>query len=283
MLKRLITLLVAMMLLVSACSKVPAGNVGIKVYLLGTDKGIESEELGVGRYWVGINQELYLFPTFTQNYVWTSSAVEGSENDESITFQTKEGLSVNADIGIAYHIRAEEVNKVFQKFRKGVDEITDVNLRNYVRDAFNSVASTKTVEYVYGAGKSELLTDVENLVRDQVSPVGIELEKISIIGSFRLPKQVLAALNSKIEATQRAEQRENELREAEAEAKKVVAQAKGKAEARLEQAEAEAKANRIVANSLTSQLIEYRKIERWNGALPTVTGEVTPLMDFRSK
>jgi hypothetical protein len=55
-------LLLAAMLMASVvgCSKVPAGNVGVKVYLLGTNKGVDHEVLGVGRYWIGFNEELYL-------------------------------------------------------------------------------------------------------------------------------------------------------------------------------------------------------------------------------
>lgn len=58
----------ALMFGTAGCSKVPAGEVGVKVYLLGTDKGVDHEVLGPGRYWIGINQDLYLFPIFTQNY-----------------------------------------------------------------------------------------------------------------------------------------------------------------------------------------------------------------------
>ncbi|TON81215.1 transposase, partial [Vibrio parahaemolyticus] len=57
----------------TGCSKITAGHVGIKVNLLGGDKGVQAEEVGVGRYWVGVNEELYSFPTFSQNYVWTAS------------------------------------------------------------------------------------------------------------------------------------------------------------------------------------------------------------------
>jgi len=273
--------IIGLFTMITACSKVPAGNVGVKVYLLGQKKGVDTEELGTGRYWVGINQELYLFPTFTQNYVWTRNVDEGSENDESITFQTKEGLSVNADIGIAYHIDPNKVSMVFEKFRKGVDEITDINLRNYVRDAFNYAASTKEVESVYGSGKADLLTEVENIVKEQTEPFGIVIEKISVIGSFRLPQQVVDALNKKIEATQRAQQRENELREAEAEAKKKVAEADGDAKSMLTRAKAEAESNRILSQSLTSTLVEYKKIEKWNGTLPTYTGGVTPFISIK--
>lgn len=117
----------------SACVTVPAGNVGIKVNLLGSDKGVDDEQKSVGRYMRGMNESWFIFPTFTQNYVWTKNPTEGSENDESITFQTKKGMSASADVGISYHIKAYSVFKVFQKYRKGVDEITDIFLRNMVR------------------------------------------------------------------------------------------------------------------------------------------------------
>ena len=45
-----ILLALLLILIVIGCSKVPAGYVGVKVYLLGTSKGVDSEEVGVG--WV---------------------------------------------------------------------------------------------------------------------------------------------------------------------------------------------------------------------------------------
>ena len=135
----LLLLVMCSMLLFSAtgCSKVPAGNVGVKVYLLGKSKGVDMEILPVGKYWIGVNEELYLFPTFQQNYVWTKSPKEGSPDDESLTFQTVEGLSVNADVGISYHLDPDKIPTIFQKYRRGIDEITNIFMRNVVRDGFN--------------------------------------------------------------------------------------------------------------------------------------------------
>lgn len=275
---------IALIIAVSGCSKVPAGNVGIKVHLLGSSKGVDSEELGPGRYWIGINEDLYLFPTFTQNYTWTKSSDEGSDKDESITFQTREGLSVNADVGVSYHLEPGKINDVFQKYRKGIDEITDVFMRNMVRDAFNQYGSQVNVESVYGAGKTELLRKVEDSVSESVSGIGIIVEKVYLIGSMRLPQQVIRALNSKIEATQRAEQRENELREAEAEAKKKVAEARGEAQSVLTRAEAQAKANQILARSVTAELIKYEATKRWDGKLPKFSGGgAVPMITFDDK
>jgi regulator of protease activity HflC (stomatin/prohibitin superfamily) len=260
-----------------SCTKVPNGYVGVEVHLLGGSKGVDVEERGVGRYFLGINDEMYLFPTYTQNDTW-----DGKE--ESITFQTKEGLNVNADIGISYHIDPTKVSIVFQKYRKGIEEISNVYLRNMVRDALVKAASTQEVETVYGQGKAELLATVENSVRKEVEPIGIVVEHIYWVGTLKLPDNVTAAINAKIGATQMAAQRENEIQQTKAEAQKVIEAARGEAESKLAVARANAEAVRIQgeaeaaaieakskALNTNPQLVQYEIAKNWNGALPTTT------------
>lgn len=274
--------IIVSMLLFSSCSKVPAGNVGIKFYLLGGAKGVDYEELTPGRYWIGINQELYKFPTFTQNYVWTSNAEESSPNDESFNFQDVQGLELNADVGITYHIDPEKVDVIFQKYKRGIDEITDVFLRNMVRDALVERSSKLNVEYIYGEGRGELMDSVTFDVRLQCDEIGIMVDKIYWIGRIKLPPSVKGAIDAKIQATQIAQQRENELREAEAAAKKKIAEAQGEAESITLRAEAQAKANQILSRSITPTLVEYMKAEKWNGELPYMTGgNVIPMIDLK--
>lgn len=275
---KLITI-AAIALLTAACSKVPAGNVGVKVYLLGGEKGVDSEVVGPGRYWVGLNEDLFLFPTFTQNFVWTQDSQPGSETDESISFQTVEGMSVNADIGISYAIDPAKVSEVFQKYRKGVGEITDMYLRNMVRDALVKAASDQPIETVYGRGKTELIAEVEEEVRRQVSPIGINVERVYWIGDIRLPQAVINSINAKIQATQIAQQRENEVAAAKAEADKAVAQARGESESRLMMAKAEAEAIRIKAEALREnpKLVELNAVEKWDGKLPVNMYGSSPL------
>lgn len=275
-----LVMIVALSLGAIGCSKVPAGNVGVIVHLLGGSKGVDSEEVGVGRYWLGFNDELFLFPTFTQNYTW--AFVKG--NDESITFQTKEGLNVNADIGISYHVDPTKVTTVFQKYRKGIDEISDVYLRNMVRDALVKAASTQDVETVYGQGKTELLSVVEDNVRKEVEPIGIIVEHIYWVGTLRLPETVVENINRKINATQMAMTRENEIQQTKAEAQKAIEEAHGKAESQLAVARAEAESVRIrgeaeadaikaksQALNASPQLVQYEIAQKWDGTLPTYT------------
>ena len=256
----------------TSCKKVPAGNVRIKFYLLGTSKGVDYEELKPGRYWIGINEELFLFPTFTQNYIWTADSQEGSETDESFTFQDKNGSELKADVGITYHLQPDKIDLIFQKYKKGINEITDIFLRNMVRDALVNRTSMLDIEYIYGQGRAKLLDSVTLDVRKQCEPIGILVDKIYWIGKITLPPTVEEAINSKIKATQIAQQRENELRETEAAAKKQIAQADGAAKSLRIKADAEAYYNRTVSGSLTPQIVEMKRLEKWDGKYPVTYG-----------
>lgn len=266
--KTIITLLLCMAALSTSgcsCHRVESGYKGVIVHLLGSDKG-EHEVVGVGRYYLSLwNEDIFYFPTFTQNYVWTADRNEGSPHDESISFQTREGLTVNADVGITFKVDPEKVDVLFQTYKKGIEEITDTFIRNHVRDGLVAEASKMDVEAVYGERKTALLDTVESQIRSELEPKGIIVEKLYWIGSIRLPVAVQNALDAKIEATQRAQQRENEVAEARAEAEKVIAEARGEADALLQKSRA-----------ITPMLLEYERIqveksrvEKWNGSVPT--------------
>lgn len=262
--------IVLLTVIFSGCSKVSPGHVGVKVYLLGGSKGVDMEELGVGRYWIGINEELFIFPTFQQNATWKDNP--NTSEEEAFTFQSKEGMTIGASMGISYRVDPEMVSVLFQKYRKGIREITNVYVRNHIRNALNEESSSMAVTEIYGQGKNDLIAKVSKKVRDQLAPSGIIVDKIYYIGAFRLPTSVTDALNAKIKATQMAQQRENEIRQTQAEAQKRKEQAKGEAEAIMTIATAKAKANRVISNSLTKTLVDYNKVEKWNGILPKVNG-----------
>lgn len=249
------------------------GYVGVVVDMMGDSRGVESKELHVGMHWIAPWKTVYQFPIFEQNETW-----EGDR--DGFNFQTSEGMAVSADIGITYHLRPESIPLIFQRYRRGMDEITHVFIRNYIRDAINKSASKTKIEDLY-SGKESFFEDVEKHVREDLSPIGIELSRIYLIGRFHFPSNVITALNSKIEAMQRAQQRENELREAEAEAKKQVAKAEGQAKCSLLQAEAEAKANLVLSSSVTKELIQWQAVQRWDGKMPQVTGDSIPFIQVR--
>jgi len=260
----------------TGCDKVPAGYRGVKVNLYGSDKGVDEQSLGVGRYYIGWNSELYLFPTFLQNYSW--------KDEQAITMQTSEGLSIRTDAGITYSIQPDNVVKVFQKYRLGIEEITNTFLHNMVRDAMNEVASTMTVEQIYGAQKEQFIKHVNEIVKKQASDTGIEVDKIYLVGSFELPATVVNSINSKIQASQNAMKVENEVATARAEAQKTIVEAQANGQQTLIKAESQAKANKILAESLTPEFVSYQAILKWNGELPRMTGSnAIPFVNVQGK
>jgi len=274
-----------LLLLLTGCGTyVEPGYVGVKVSLIGGDKGVDTLEVGPGRYWIGWNENLYTFPTFSQSMVWAKDKAEGSLNDDSMTFQTKEGIEVNTDIGVTYAIDPKKVSIIFQKYRKGIEEITSVYLRSMVRDAMITEGSSRNMETVYGAGKADFIAAVQARVIAQTEEIGIVVEKIYLVGGLRLPPVVTDAINAKIGATQKTIQRENEVAQSKAEADKAVAEAKGRADSMLLEAEAEAKAIEIKGEALSKnpRLVDLSAVEKWDGKLPQyMLGNGTPFIDLK--
>lgn len=268
--------------------RVPAGYVGVKFNKFGGDKGVQLEQLPPGYYLLGWNWQVYLFPTFTQNETWTDK--------KAIQFQS-EGMNLVSDIGITYHIAPDKVSNVFQKYRRGIDEITDTFLHNMVRDELVRLAAPMTVEDVYSKRKADLIDSVQTGVQEQVKDIGIVVEKVYWIGSLDLPDPVKNSINAKIQADQIAAQKRNEVAQAKADADKEVAKANGDAQAMLARRNAEAEGNLAVAKAeaegirlrtealrANPELIQYTVAQKWDGKLPTqmVPGSAVPLLNLAS-
>lgn len=266
-----------MLAALGGCSKVPPGNVGILVNLYGDSKGVQTREVGTGRYWLTPNENLYLFPTFTQTYTWST------KNGEQIKFQSVEGLSITADVGITYRITPDKAALLFQKYRRGIEEITDIYIHNMVRDAFVEESSKLPIETIYGKGKADLVNAVQSKVQAAVTDIGLVVEKVYLVDDLILPEAVVLSINSKIKATQMAEQRQNEVAQSTAEANKEIAAAQGVAQSKLIVAEAEAKAIKLKADSLrdSQALVQWEAVGKWDGHMPQVSGGATPFINLK--
>lgn len=249
--------------LVAACERVEPGHVGIKVKMTGSDRGTQATVLEPGSYWIGWYERLFVFPTFVQNYVWSRDRTEQSPTNESIDFQSREGANINSDFGIQYSFVRDRIPSIFERYRLGALEITRQTLRNEVRDALVSAASTRRIEDLIGEGKNAFMEEVLKTVKDRMSPHGIAVDMIYAVGQFRLDESVIASINRRIAAAQETEQRRQQVLTATQEAERL----------RIE-AEGQAAANRIIAASITPELIQFLAAQKWNGILPQATSGV---------
>lgn len=258
------------------CEKVPSGYVGVKVYQYGSEKGVDTEVLPVGRHtynpW---SQDIYLFPTFIQTDTYTS------ENSQQINVQTSEGLTVGMNISTQYRVDPEKVSQLFQSYRMGIEEISNSVIRKYIQDALVEQSSKYKVEDLYGQGKVAVINDAALIIKERASQQGIIIEAVNLVGQLELPDNVKSAINAKIQAIQDAQKVENQVAQAKAEADKKIEEARGRAESVMLERKAEAEGIRMVGDARASAiemegealrknngLVALRYVEKWNGQEP---------------
>ena len=266
------------------CTRIEPGHVGLKINMSGSQRGVDELPLQTGWvfYMPGLSR-VFEYPTYMQTAAWTKDDTEESPGNEEISFNSKEGLIITGDISLSYQLEPKKIPTFYTKFRSDdLRTFTHGFLKNIARDIFNEAAGKYSVEDIYGPKKEEFLAEIRKRIGDEIKPLGVILEQFGFIGAPRPPANVVAALNMKVAATQAAIQSENELRQAEAEAKKNVARATGDANARMMRAEAEAKANKLIALSITPELVRYLSVTKWDGVLPKVTGGAMPMVQLEN-
>ena len=245
---------------------IPPGYTGIKVNRL-VDRGITREDVVTGFVFFNpIQSAIVVYPTFVQRVVWTHDLKEGNPVNEELTFNTRDSVPVNLDVAVSYMLDISKVPEFYTKFRADkIESFTHGYLRDTARNVVVSVGSEFTFDDINGIKKEEFLERVAKELNAHVLPLGVGIQQFGLVGALRPPESLAQAVNAKTKAIQDSIRTENEVRAAQAEAKKRVAIAEG-----------EAAANRALATSLDDRLLSWERlklqklaIEKWNGQMPS--------------
>jgi regulator of protease activity HflC (stomatin/prohibitin superfamily) len=269
-------------------TRVGAGYVGIEINLAGSQRG--AREIPIRTGWVfysPLKTQIVEYPTFVQTVKWTADINEGHPLNEELVFNSKEGQEVRADVSLSYAIDAPKIPDFYVRYRSDdLERFTHGILKEIVRNSRNEMASTYTLEDIYGENKARFLTQTRERVQAQVEPVGVQIQQFGFIGKPRFTAAIETAITQKTQATTDAERARNQLAVTQAEVAKTVAEAEGEARSAIERARGEAESNRLRQASITPQLLEWKRLEnqralidRWNGELPhTVLSDKAGLM-----
>lgn len=110
------------------------------------------------------------------------------------------------------------------------------------------------------------------LLKAKLDEQGINVVAVNIV-NFQFSEAFDIAIEAKVRAEQEALTEQNKLEQIKFQAQQKVETAKWEAEAILLKAQAEAEANKVVAESLTEQLVKYKGLEQRDGVLPKVTSD----------
>lgn len=145
---------------------------------------------------------------------------------------------------------------------------------------------------IEGAAKECLQASLNSKYNNQVVDViSVTIGNINFSDAYNQAIEQKAQAKLAAEATEYTNKEAKMKVEAEAEQKRIVAEgeaeakkiaAQGEADAIKIKADAEAEANKKIASSLTDEILELRKIEKWSGNLPKVSGSDGMIVDIKS-
>ena len=232
--------------------RIDAGCVGIKVNLVGDNRGVDDiTEVTGWVFYLPLFTQIHEFPTFTQVKDYTPFYVNA-----------KDGSEFTVDPTFSYYVNRELGPQMFRQYRRSLGELENGYIRNVIMDSYRIVANQFPSDSLI-SNRQEFELAVQKMLIDELNDEGFIFQQLT--SNITAPQSLKDAIDAKNRTTQEAYQAENKLRQAEAEAK-----------AKIIAAEAEKKVNELKSSALTPLIIQQMYIEKWDGKLPQY-GEVPKL------
>lgn len=230
----IVIVIVIIIVISMSVSVVSDGTVGIKKTL----GSYNNEELGTGVHLImPVISSIEIANTKTQTH------------SETIEVPSKEGLIVDLDISVIFNIKPERASEIKQTV---TGDIRETLLMPFIRNGMRDLASGYDASALYAQDTRELIG--EQLKVKLTEKIGDDIFiKDVLLRKVTLPDKVKDAIEDKLDAEQKAQQKEFELQSAVKDAEIEVARAEGVAEA-----------NKIISQSITKEYLQYKFIEGLN-------------------
>ena len=266
---RIVVGAVASIILLSAgigsCTKVDTGCTGVRVYMGSVQNG-------------GLDAGFHFKVPFIEKIVDVNNKVQKIEVNAAST--SKDLQSINSTLAVNYHLAKESSVEMYRNIGLTYE---DTILQPAIQEATKSIMARYRAEELIQR-RGEVSVSIQEAIADKVTDYGIVIDEFNITNfSFSQAfddaiEQKLVAEQNKMRAATENEQRvaaaEADAQEAKAraqgEAEAAIAKAEGEAQAILTKAEAQAEANKLLEKSLTPEVLEQKKIDKWNGEYPSV-------------
>ena len=181
---------------------------------------------------------------------------------------SKDLQTVTTNLAINYRVDTKKSYSIYKNVGSNYESVLVIPA---VNEVLKAISSSYTAEE--SVTNRTLISDglVEGL-NAKLNDAGLYVTDVNII-DFDFSDAFIQAIEEKQVAQQK-------LLTAETEKQTAIAKAQAEAETIKIKAEAEAEANKVLSQSITTNVIEYNKIEKWDGKLPQVTGGSGTLIDL---
>lgn len=284
-----VIILIALICVAKCSVRVPAGYIGVVYTLSG---GIDGETLDQGWHIESPTKKVTLYSIGIEQSYLTADKKGDSKDDESFKTPTADGKSLVVDLEFSYRFDQDRVTDVFTQFKgQSGETVKDTFIKPKMKAWTQEVTAKYPVTDVFGDKRQELNEALDVYLKKKFEPYGIIIDTVNFT-SISTDEETQAAIQKKVNAQQELELANIEAKTAKVQADKdkevalIAAEqekekasikaeqdriaAEGQAEATRIKAEAEAQANKEIAESLTPELIQKQKIDKWNGDVPKV-------------
>jgi len=178
--------------------------------------------------------------------------------------------TVSTEITVNYNPSPNSVHTLYKEV--GLDYENRI-ISPTVEEVVKQVTANYNAEELI-TKRPQVKSDIEAQISTRLNDFNIVTEIVSIT-DFQFSSLFAQAIESKVEAEQKAFKAENDLRRIEVEARQHAAQAEGIAAANIAEANGEAEAIKIINEALSNNphYLEWLKTQAWDGKLPLVVGE----------
>ena len=246
---------------------VGAGKTGVQV-LFGD---VRDEEFASGFHiknpFVMVNQ----MNIRTQEYTMSIAQTEGKKiGDDSIAALTKEGLQVELDITILFHLIDDKASDVYREIGTGYEEVV---IRPQIRSTIREIIAQYEAKDIYSEKRQEASQKILESIKSTIEPRGIFVEEV-LLRNINLPANLANSIQEKLQAEQEAQRYEFVLQKEEKEEERKRVEAAGQRDSQ-----------QIINESLTPRYLQYLYIQSLKDRegtiyVPTDPSNGTPL--FRS-
>lgn len=243
--------------LLASITIVPAGHTGVVVTLGKVNENVLSEGL-------------HFKAPLVQNVVKMSNQIQKCEIEgaESVS---KDLQAISTTIVVNYKIGDSSSAKIYREIGRDYETIM---LMPAIHESLKAVTAKYTAEQLV-TSRSKVAIEIQDTLAEKMEEYGIVIEKFNIV-NFSFSEEFAKAIEAKEVAQQNLlkakTEQEQLIVEANAQAEKKVIAAEAEAKAILRKAEAQAEANERIEKSLSKNVLENNKIEKWDGKLPYATG-----------
>ena len=275
-----LVLIIGLVCTIICIERIPAGYVGV-VYNM--DGGVDGEILTQGWHVVAPTKKITTYSIGLEQSYLTSEDKGDSPKDESFNVPTSDGKTVHVNLEFSYRFDEDKVADTFVKFKgKSGEVIKDSFIKPKVSAWTQEVTANYPVTDIFGDKRTEINAELDTYLREKFEKYGIIIDTVNFT-NISVDAETEEAIQKKVNAQQELElatieaqtarvQANKDKEVAEIQAEQAIIKANAEAEVVRIEAEAEADANAKIAASLTPELIEKLKYERWNGELPKVSG-----------